>query len=185
MLKLGVIADTHIPDRARIIPPRVFELFESEKVSAILHAGDISTRRVLQQLGQMAPVHAVRGNRDWFIPELPMQLYLEFEGVRIGLTHGHGSFWGYTLDKMHLLIHGPRQFGFVEEKVQRLLPDCDVMVFGHSHVAVNRWQAGRLLFNPGSPCCPNVFIRNAARTVGLIWIDGAEVKAEIVDIGDR
>ena len=184
MLKLGVIADTHIPDRARKMPARIFKLFAQEEVDAILHAGDICTRRVLQQLGEVAQVYAVRGNRDWFIPELKMSVKLQFEEVTIGMTHGHGSGWGYVLDKLHLLVHGPHKFDHVEKKVQRILADCDVMVFGHSHVPVNRWQEGRLLFNPGSACCPNVFVRNATRTAGLITVDGSQVQGEIVDITD-
>lgn len=182
MLTLGVIADTHIPDRARNVPPEVFEVFTQADVTAILHAGDISLKRVLRQLEEVAPVYAVRGNRDWFVPGLPMHQRLEFEAISIGLTHGHGSWGGYILDKLNFIINGPRKFSYVENKVKRIFPDTDVVVFGHNHNPVNRWEDGRLIFNPGSPTCPNRYLRNAPHTVGLLHIDGDKVAGEIIEI---
>ena len=64
MIRLGVISDTHIPDRARRLNERVIPVFREAGVSAILHAGDVSTPRVLKQLEEVAPVYATRGNRD-------------------------------------------------------------------------------------------------------------------------
>ena len=65
MITLGVVADTHVPDRARQINPDLLRVLRQAQVQAILHAGDVCSQVVLDQLGQIAPVYAVRGNRDW------------------------------------------------------------------------------------------------------------------------
>lgn len=182
MLSLGVIADTHIPDRARRVPPAVFQVFKQAKVTAILHAGDISLNRVLKQLQETAPVYAVRGNRDWLVRDIPMHQSLEFGGVSIGLTHGHGSWGGYILDKINFVLKGPRDFSYVENKVKQFFPDTDVVIFGHNHYPVNRWEDGQLIFNPGSPTCPNRFLQQTPKTVGLLHIDGNKVQGELVEI---
>src|SRR5687768_1713811 len=105
MLTIGVISDTHIPDRARGLNPRVIPLFQQAQVDAILHAGDISTPRVLEQLSRVAPVYAVRGNRDWVaLRRLPKSLRLTFDGVVIGLAHGHGHWWNYLIDRVDYIL---------------------------------------------------------------------------------
>ena len=69
MTTLGVLADTHIPDRVNQLNPRVLEIFQQAEVNAILHAGDVSVPRVLEELGQVAPVHAVRGKSRYFLSQ--------------------------------------------------------------------------------------------------------------------
>ncbi len=93
---LGVIADTHIPDARRQLHPRVRLIFEQAGVSAILHAGDISIPRGLRDLEAIAPVVAVRGNRDWFgFEDLRMVRIIQVAGATIGLTHGHADLRTY------------------------------------------------------------------------------------------
>jgi predicted phosphodiesterase len=67
MTILGVLADTHIPDRVPGLNPRVLKIFQQARVSEILHAGDVSIPQVLEELRQVAPVSVVQGNRDFFI----------------------------------------------------------------------------------------------------------------------
>src|SRR5512140_1331262 len=96
----GVVADTHIPDRAPGMHPQVSTALRQAGVSLILHAGDICTPRGLDELRKIAPVEAVRGNRDWsFIPALPLVRRLELGGVVVALMHGHGGFLNYLRDK--------------------------------------------------------------------------------------
>jgi len=59
---LGLISDTHLPDRLRALPPEVFDALDG--VDLILHAGDVGTLAVLDQLSTIAPVVAVHGNDD-------------------------------------------------------------------------------------------------------------------------
>jgi hypothetical protein len=99
MTTLGVLADTHIPDRVPDLNPKVIQIFQQAQVAAILHAGDVSVPRVLKELEQVAPVHAVRGNRDiFYLRNLSMQIRLTIDGVSIGMAHGHETFIRYMLD---------------------------------------------------------------------------------------
>lgn len=139
MQTIGVIADTHIPDRTRFLPQKVLDIFQDAKVSRIMHAGDISLKRVLTQLEEVAPVHAVRGNRDLFLGKnIPRYQLLEIEQIRIGLSHGHGSWAEYLIDKARYLLRGPGSFKEVEDRVLRHFPQTKVILFGHTHTPVSR-----------------------------------------------
>ncbi len=175
---LGVLSDTHIPDRVRMLNPRVFSVFREAGVSAILHAGDICSPDVLARLGEIAPVSAVRGNRDWvFLPKLPLRLTLTFEGVTVGLTHGHGSAWEYWAGKAYWILRGYRLERYWP-RLQTNFPQAQVIVFGHTHRPVNLRDAGKLLFNPGSTCCPEE--TKIAPSIGLLTLAGGDASGEIV-----
>ncbi len=146
MITLGVLADTHIPDRMRALPQAALDALRG--VDAILHAGDVCIRPVLDTLARIAPVHAVSGNRDLFV-RLPRTLRLEFEGVRVGLTHGHGGLTGYVYEKLRYYTVGFSVDDYLAQ-VRAAFDDVDVIVFGHSHRPVNQMRADVLLFNPGS-----------------------------------
>lgn len=181
MLTLGVIADTHVPDRRRSLDRRALQVFAAAGVSEILHAGDVSTPRVLSELEQLAPVHAVRGNRDWLaLPQLPFQRSLVYRGIEIGLTHGHGRWWDYFRDRVEYITRGYRLEMF-QPRLLAAFPDSRVIVFGHTHRPLNHWVQGVLLFNPGSPHFPD--IKSITPTVGLLRIqDGGEVAGEIIEL---
>ena len=57
---IGLISDTHIPDRARVIPQNVLDAFQD--VDLIIHAGDLTSLEVVEELEKIAPVMAVQGN---------------------------------------------------------------------------------------------------------------------------
>ena len=81
VIYIGVIADTHIPDRLPKLHPGILDLLQKHGVSQILHAGDICTPRVLDELAQIAPVMAVKGNRDFiFNDNLPLVQHLQVKG---------------------------------------------------------------------------------------------------------
>ena len=85
--RIGVISDTHIPKRAARVPDAALRLFED--VELILHAGDLSSLAVVDQLVAYAPVEAVQGNVE--LPEvvaaLPIKRELVVGGCAIGLVH--------------------------------------------------------------------------------------------------
>jgi len=183
MTTLGVLADTHIPDRASQLNPQVIKRFREAGVAAILHAGDVSVPRVLEELEQVAPVYAVRGNRDiFYLRNLPLQIQLKFEGISIGMAHGHGTFSRYMIDKVHQRVYGR----LVERYYKRMLqtfPDMDVIVFGHLHEPCNIHLEGKLLFNPGSTSYPYPWGDPAA--FGLLHLEpGKEPQGEIIEISD-
>jgi putative phosphoesterase len=174
---VGVVADTHIPDRVNGLHPDLLVLLRQAGVEQILHAGDISTARVLTELAQVAPVTAVSGNRDFTIqPVLPLVRRLELGGVRVILTHGHGGWWGYWLNKLRYFAFG-YQLRYYRDWFKRSAGDAQVCIFGHTHHAEIGWYDGRLLFNPGSTS------RNKAPSFGLLRIDSdGQVEGEIVKL---
>jgi len=175
---LGVIADTHIPDRARRLPPRVQAVFRQAQVDAILHAGDVIHPRVLTALEAIAPVYAVRGNRDlYFLRRLPSRWEGRFEQVTVGLMHSHGSLQQYLADKWHHWRHGV-PFARFEQRALAAFPRADVIVFGHTHYPVCKRVGRQLLCNPGSPVRP--IFPHVAPSVALLHIDGERVWGEIV-----
>lgn len=181
MTTLGVLADTHIPDRAPRLDPRVIETFRSWRVQAILHAGDVSIPQVLGELEQVAPVYAVRGNRDIFrLRNLPLRIELSIDGVAIGMAHGHGTFSRYVIDKLDRRLKGR----LVERYLIRMLrefPQAQVIVFGHLHVPCNFHLDGKLLFNPGSTSYP--WPRDELPTFGLLQIVTGKVpQGEIITL---
>lgn len=179
MLTLGVISDTHIPDRARSLERLALDVFQSARVEAILHAGDVSVPRVIAQLEEIAPVYAVRGNRDWVaLAHLPYHSLLTFDGVKVGLTHGHGRWWNYMVDRVDYIVKGYRLEMF-QPRLMDTFPDAQVIVFGHTHRPLVYWADSILLLNPGSPHFPD--IKTIAPSVGLLHLGaGGEVSADIV-----
>ncbi len=177
MPTIGVLSDTHIPDRAKALKPWIIPLFRLHNVDVILHSGDVCIPEVLAELEKIAPVYAVKGNRDiWRLRRLPRTQTLRVGDVKIGLAHGHGRWWNYLLDKVYTLFYGldiDRNLRYVT----RDFPDAKIVVYGHTHIPVNRWVDGKLCFNPGCACC--WFTRSPFSTVGIIHIlpDG-EIRAQ-------
>src|SRR5690349_8507928 len=103
---------------------------------AILHAGDLMEREILEQLQALGPpVYAVRGNVDsaWLQARLPLMRTLEFEGVKVGMVHDAGAAKGRL------------------ERMRRRFPGTQAVIFGHSHIPLHEEQDGFHIFNPGSP----------------------------------
>lgn len=179
-ITLGIIADTHVPDRRRKLHAGVLGIFKAAKVARILHAGDISVPSVLRQLEDLAPVDAVRGNRDWFgFNNLPLSRVITIGGKRIGLTHGHSGLRRYLRDKIRYFIRGPRSFSYFMKRAVDALPrDVDAVIFGHNHAPMLKQLDGKLIFNPGSACCQ--VIPDTLPSVGLLQLINGEMRAEIV-----
>ncbi len=159
---IGLISDTHIPDRAKEIPENVYSAFKN--VDLILHAGDLTSLKVIEELENIAPVIAIQGNMDRVNGiNLPTAKVLEAEGLRIGIVHGEV----YPRADTQQLLYLAREL------------NVDILVSGHSHQPKIEQKEGILLLNPGSPVVP----RLADRTVMLLEINNKEVDVEIVKIG--
>ena len=101
-----------------------------------LHVGDLSVMSVLEELrGLGPPVAAVHGNIDSAEVRriLPERQVVDAAGVRIGMVHDAGPAKG-RLPRMRMAF-----------------PDCDAVVFGHSHIPLHEDLDGFQIFNPGSP----------------------------------
>ena len=164
MKTVGLIADTHIPVRAREIPRRVFEVFE--EVDFIIHAGDLVDLSVIDELEQLAPVLAVYGNMDG--PEirgkLPKTNSVKVSDWKIGVMHDPGALFG--MGKMREIA---KQNSF------------NVLVYGHTHNPSIKWEGKTLFINPGSPTNPlPPFITKP--TVALLRITEEKIIPEIIRI---
>ena len=159
---IGLISDTHIPDRARQLPQNVLDAFSD--VDMIIHAGDLTSLDVIEKLETVAPVMAVQGNMDRACGiSLPKARILEAEGLRIGVAHGEV----YPRADTQQLVYLAKEL------------DVDILVTGHSHQPKIEKTDGVLLINPGSPVVP----RLADRTVMILEVNNREVDVEIVKIG--
>lgn len=161
-MRIGVLSDTHIPNRARQIPPVLFEIFAG--VDLLLHAGDLAEEKVLLDLQALAPLAAVAGNMDSLIlqQQLGHKKILEVAGFRLGLTHGHqGS------DRSKTPQRALAEFA---------ADQVDCVVFGHSHQPFLEKINGVLLFNPGSPTDRR---REPRHSCGLLTL-GDTIDAEII-----
>lgn len=180
-ITVGVVADTHIPDRVKSLHPDLLAGLAARSVDYIFHAGDISTLGVLEELASVAPVFAVAGNRDllnW--KTLPLHRQFIINGARVLLTHGHVNLFYYWFDKAQHFLQNYQ----LDRYVNRLMPlarAADVFIFGHSHHAANRMVNGKLFYNPGSA---SIAIRPESRiSFGIIRFEpGGAMTGEVIDL---
>src|SRR5687767_840486 len=134
MTEIVVLADTHIRrGSSRRLPAAVYEALQ--RADLVLHAGDVVTGDLLEELPGFAPTVAVLGNNDGeLVGQLPEDRLLTVEGLRIAMVHDSGARKGR------------------EARLRRRFPAADLVVFGHSHMPLDTpGLDGQRLFNPGSP----------------------------------
>ena len=160
-MRIGLIADTHIPGSIARLWPQAFAALRG--VDVILHAGDLHTLDIVDELQTLAPVYVARGNGDDGIvdPRLRDAWMLEFDGVHVALIH-------------HLPSPERRPREVLDRWIERHVgvdARPDVVVFGHTHLE-GVYDHGELLcVNPGSPTLPrNQSLRFG--TLGFLDIDG-------------
>ncbi|WP_104168770.1 metallophosphoesterase [Arthrobacter sp. SX1312] len=134
-LHLTILADTHLPKRARQLPGEVWDAIEASDV--VVHAGDWTEAPLLDELQARARrLIACYGNNDGadLRARLPLVARAELDGVRLAVVHETGQKQGR------------------EARMAALYPDIHVLVFGHSHIPWDTHTAtGLRLLNPGSP----------------------------------
>jgi putative phosphoesterase len=132
--RLLVLADTHIPGRARALPAAV--LRAADEADLLVHAGDWVTEGVLDELEQHGEVLGVWGNNDGtdLRARLPEVARRRIEALELAVVHETGDARSR------------------ERRMDLTYPDADVLIFGHSHIP---WDTttpkGLRLLNPGSP----------------------------------
>jgi putative phosphoesterase len=152
MIRIGVVSDTH-----GLYRPKIARALEG--VERILHLGDIGNQHVLDELGKIAPVTAVRGNNDRLGPasQLPETDVVLIADRYVYMLHDLGT--------IHL---DPAAGKFA------------AVLFGHTHVPNFYRRKGVLYFNPGS-CGPRRF--DLPITVGILKVDeDGEFKAKIIPL---
>ena len=169
-MRIGLLSDTHIPEAEKELPPQVMEAFRD--VDLILHAGDIYITSVLDELENIAPVLAARGDDDYGNvlndKRVKSKHVLKLEGLTLWLIHEKRDFdmFTYQLSKNY------------QEQDKQDLPD--IVVFGHYHRTFLQHDRGVLLVNPGSPTFLNY--RRGLGTVAILNIKSGEADAHIVQL---
>ncbi|MBF0450952.1 MAG: metallophosphoesterase family protein [Candidatus Magnetomorum sp.] len=119
---IGVISDTH-----GLLRPEVAPLFKH--VDAIIHAGDIGSIIIIDQLKSIAPLYAVRGNMDTgkFCEAIPAFDVIEIKNRLF-----------YALHNIDFIDLAPKAAG------------CHAVIFGHTHQPQSFVKNDILYLNPGS-----------------------------------
>jgi uncharacterized protein len=133
-MRLVLLADTHVPRRARDLPATVWSAVDAADV--VVHAGDWVGVDLLDRLeARGARVLACWGNNDGteLRERLPEVARAELAGVRVAVVHETGGRAGR------------------DARMRAAYPDADLLVFGHSHIPWDTEHAGLRMLNPGSP----------------------------------
>jgi putative phosphoesterase len=149
--RMIVVGDTHIPDRIRVLHPELISSIRNQQPDGIIHTGDICQLEVLDMLSQIAPVLAVRGNRDLLLANLlPTEVSFSLNGVKITCLHGHGRPLYYLVDKAYFMFTG-RQQRFTLPWLEHNFNSSQMIIYGHTHIKRNQKIGDQVFFNPGSP----------------------------------
>lgn len=133
--RLLLVADTHLPKRAKDLPAPVWD--EVDRADVVVHAGDWVDVALLDALSaRAARLEGVWGNNDGpaLRARLPEVARFHLDGLRFAVVHETGASAGR------------------EKRMEAAFPAVDVLVFGHSHIPWDTVSpAGLRLLNPGSP----------------------------------
>jgi putative phosphoesterase len=134
-MRLVITADTHVPKRARDLPPVLWDAIDAADV--VIHAGDWVEEPLLDRmLAGSRRLVGVYGNNDGpaLRARLPEVARVDLDGLRTAVVHETGGRQGR------------------ERRCAARFPGCDLLVFGHSHIPWDSMAPGGLrLLNPGSP----------------------------------
>lgn len=169
-MKIGLIADTHMPGSIKELWPQVFEVFEDAE--AILHAGDLHTLEIVERLHEIAPTYVAVGNGDVGLMDDRLQhtWVLNLGGVEVGMIHRFPS--PERKSGHQLRRYMQRHFGDAAPQV---------MIYGHTHLESIHHVDDILCINPGSPTLPrNQSLRPG--TIGILEIADGEITATILQI---
>jgi putative phosphoesterase len=160
-VKIAVIADTHLPRGSRRLPEECVRRLASADL--ILHAGDFVRLDVLAELERLAPVAGVLGNMDEpaLADVLPERRIVEVQAARIGMVHDGGARAGRG------------------ERLRRMFPGCDAVVYGHSHIPEVTQEHGVWTLNPGSPTERR---RAPAHSMLELVVDESRIRCDLVTL---
>ncbi len=164
-MNLLLLADTHVPLRARDLPPQVWAAVD--EADLVVHAGDWVTPELLDRLeARAARLLAVWGNNDGphLRSRLPEVARETVGGVRVGVVHETGASRGR------------------EARMRTEYPGLDLLVFGHSHIPWDTTADGLRLLNPGSPTDRR---RQPHCTYMTLSLDGGEVRDVVLHRVER
>lgn len=146
-MKIGIISDTH-----GILREGIKEILKGCHI--IFHGGDIGTSNIIDELEEIAPVIAVKGNNDkeQWAQSLPYEIYMEVENKKIYMIHDLKC----------------SQADFNEGEI-------DIVISGHTHIYKEEQKGNILYLNPGG-AGPRRFGKEV--TAVILWIEKKTIKTE-------
>lgn len=121
-MRIAVLSDTHNHLRKEVLD-------EIQSCDAVIHAGDVTSQRILDEIHRnmkpTAPIYVARGNNDWDLRYLAWKQQFELAGKKFFLVHN-------------------------VKDVPWNLEDCDIVIYGHTHRYAMEMRDGVLWLNPGS-----------------------------------
>jgi hypothetical protein len=131
-----VLSDTHASDLSDL-PARIVDEIRGAELT--IHAGDYTTKKLLDQLRELADFKGVHGNMDppELKSELPALAIVEIQGFKIGITHP---------------AEGGSPLGLKQRAKSKFAEELDVIIYGHSHKPMNEREGGTLYFRG----CPTI-----------------------------
>ena len=135
-MKIVVISDTHMPDKADKLPEKLIDDIKSADI--VVHVGDFSELSVFEKLKSISKeFKAVCGNMDSddLKKILPQKEILKIGKFKIGIMHGSGA--------------PSNLVGVLSDYFKN--DNLDLIIFGHSHAAFNEKIGNTIFLNPGSP----------------------------------
>jgi len=158
-MKIGVLSDTHL-NRVTEGFREIYDKYLSDK-DLILHAGDVVSTDIVDFLSMKA-FHGVCGNMDPSDVQgvLPPKKIINIGSYRIGLIHGWGEHSG------------------LEDRIHSEFRKVDMIIYGHSHQAVNHERNGILFFNPGTA---TGFSSRGIHSIGILEVDKT-IRGKIIEL---
>ena len=159
-MKILVFSDSHYKYE------QMFEIIRKiPRLDLIIHLGDnISDANAIAAEFPEIPLTYVAGNCDWPSPGEVNEAVLNLENVKVLITHGHLR---NVKSTYNFLLNDARQ------------KRCNLVLFGHTHVALDMFDDEIKLFNPGSISRPPAGSRPS---YGFIEINGGKCETNIVYI---
>ena len=155
MTKALIFSDSH-----KQFLPMMKAIEKEGRVDYIIHAGDVhSDVEDLMALYPKTPVISVKGNNDFWLPDVPDERFFQLEKVKIFLTHGHMFGVKYSLAGLY-------------KKADSL--GADICIFGHTHISHNENLGNITLFNPGT----------ASAGYGVLEINDTDFNIKVLKGGD-
>lgn len=134
-MKIGLIGDTHIPNRAKEIPENFLKILNGSDI--IIHTGDVNDYNVIEELSKLtSEIKVVRGNTDYL--DLKEEYFIEIDGKKFFIFHSDIIYPRGDLKLMYDYILNTKKI------------EPDFVIFGHTHVPLFTQYNGIYFINPGS-----------------------------------
>ena len=118
--------------------PYNFAALEEKDADFMIHLGDVCNDEYEIERKSKIPVRFIKGNNDWS-RDLTEEAVISLGGHKIFATHGHKHRVYYGID---ILAYAAMQ------------KECDIVLFGHTHVPVIKYESALTFVNPGSLTYP-------------------------------